>query len=87
MFRQEAQNTLNLFKRVHKKQIATKEPLLTPEIEERIKRKNLKSMTDADLKKLLKTLIKKIDVYQKNRIRPHAGLLKFKDSLASLLVN
>jgi len=87
MIRQEIQSTLNLFKRVHKKQIAPKTPLLSPKMEASIKRKNLKRMTDLELKRLLKTLIKEIDLYQNNREKPHAGLLKFKDSLNSLIIN
>ena len=87
MIRQEIHNTLYQFKRVHKKQIAPKMPLLSPEMEENIKRKNLKKMTDRELKRLLKALIKEIDLYQNNRDKPHAGLLKFKDSLTSLIPN
>ena len=87
MIRQEVQNTLYQFKRVHKKQIAPKSALLSPELDEQIKRKNLKKMSDNELKRLLKTLLKEIDSYQQNRDKPHAGLLKFKDLLASYIMN
>ncbi len=86
MIRQEIQNTLYQFKRVHKKQIAPKMPLLSPEMEEHIKRKNLKKMTNTELRSLLKNIIKQIDHYQQSRVKPHAGLLKFKDSLSLLII-
>lgn len=81
MIRQEIHNILFQFKRVHKKQIAHKEPLLSPELEDSIKRKVLNRMSDKELKILLSKLIKAIDGFQKDREKPHFGIAKFRDSI------
>ena len=81
MIRPEIHNTLYQFKRIHKKQISHKQPLLSPEIADCIKRKNLSRMNDKEIKSLLKRILKSIQNYQKHRDKPHLGIEKFKEAL------
>ena len=85
MITQEVKNTLFLFKRIHTKQLKPHEQLLTPELESQIKRKKMRTMTDRDIQRLAKRILKTINQYQKNRDKPHAGLDKFSITLHNLL--
>ena len=85
MITQEVKNTLYQFKRVHTKQLKPHAKLLPPELESQIKRKNMRHMSDKEIQRLAKRVLKSISQFQKNRDKPHAGLDKFTVTLHSLL--
>ena len=81
MRRQDIRSKLFQFKRIHKNQIATKKSLLPPHLDSKIKRKELRRMSDPDLKQLVKQIIKPINAFQIDRDKPHKGLDQFKKAL------
>ena len=85
MITQEVKNTLYQFKRVHTNQIKPHIQVLPPELESQIKRKNLRLLSDKEVQKLAHRVLKTINQFQKNRSKPHTGLIQFSDTLINLL--
>lgn len=87
MIRQEIHHALYQFKRIHKNQIAPKDPLLPQDIQDAIKRRNLNAMSNRELIQLLNKIINTITLYQKNRHSPHSGVEAFKQTLCEFILN
>lgn len=85
MQEKQIKNTLFKFKRVHKRQIEPHHPLLSLETQSLIKRKVLHSMDKKEIKILVEQVIQSVDNFQKQRDKPHKGLIKFKQALLSQL--
>lgn len=85
MINREVKNTLYQFKRIHNKQLKPHEQLLPAELELQIKRKNLREMSNIDLKKLARSVLRTIKDYQSSREKPHAGLMQFQQTLKNLI--
>lgn len=81
MISQDIKTKLFQFKRIHKNQIATKKSLLPPQLENKIKRRALKHISEPKLKALINDIIQSIDTYQSHREKPHKGLSAFKETL------
>lgn len=87
MIIRDIKNTLFQFKRVHKSQLASKHPILPPNLNAQIKRKTLKNMQPQELKKLVAEILSSIQNYQKSREKPHQGLERFQKDIHETLYN